>query len=52
MCIWLSQTKNTTCENCPLFDDDHFQYCDDLEDIQDIVNLIETLKLMLDKLEE
>lgn len=52
MCIWQELKKVNNCKGCPLYDDQHFQYCDDLEDIQDIVNLIGTLENMLDRLEE
>ena len=45
-------TNKNSCESCPLYDEKHIQYCDDLEDVQDIVNLIGILDKMLDKLDE
>lgn len=52
MCIWQKLKNVSDCKNCPLLNDKHFQYCDDLEDTQDIVDLIDILEKMLDKLDE
>lgn len=52
MCCWQAITNKSSCKSCPLYDEKHIQYCDDLEDVQDIVNLIGILDKMLDKLDE
>ena len=52
MCCWQEITNKSGCKSCPLYDEKHIQYCDDLEDVQDIVNLIGILDKMLDKLDE
>lgn len=52
MCIWQELKNVDNCKGCPLYDDEHFQYCDNLENIKDIINLIGTLIEMLYKLKE
>lgn len=52
MCIWQESKKISNCVGCPLYDIEHIQDCDEFEDTQDIVNLIDVLEKMLDKLDE
>lgn len=52
MCIWQELKKVNNCIGCPLSHEHYISYCGEWEDVQDIIDIIASLKNMLDKLEE